>query len=306
MKHFKYYFVELMLLIFGLFICTFIFYIRIILDRIPHEIDFSWNIYKFIVFFFLTVIILFLLKKKIFSKQKTNRFIEWINKNLLIKIITLYDSSLKKVYFHFIEWQNNIIKDFLQYCIFNLANFLELEIIRKHAYSSLIIYYFFVIIPRIIVLHCFLVDVIIFQKFYYMYKTIWLLIIPLIWNIIYYIIKEHANTQFLGFNLYLNIEIINNKDLLSKYYNSDAHEMIIITINENSSYAKEHPISKKEYQEFIQLVPKFLTVLRYYVYRFSEDSNIFYTYIYYYTQIYIYLIYFTIFTYFLIRIAMNY
>src|ERR1700744_5801637 len=86
----KYYF----FLLSGLLIASYIFYIRVILTRLPREITFEWNIWSFLLYTGLSLLFLYILKKQIHPNESKNKIIKKIKEYTIEKIHYWYTSSL--------------------------------------------------------------------------------------------------------------------------------------------------------------------------------------------------------------------
>jgi hypothetical protein len=275
-------FIKTVILFFiGLAICSFFFYLRIILERIPHEIDFSWDIYQF--FFSLALFLLFtyLIKKKIYPKESKNKIIKWIKENIISffakKINDIYDKSLLTLYKELIDKHRIPIRygrNILQESIYKLDKFLSIDKYRTFA-IRFYIYIFFVILPRILVTVFLFIDVIIFNEFYYLYKVIWVLIIPLIWKICYYLIKNHWIDQWEYYKIYLDIEIITDPIVLKEKYNRVDSVTVVTRSYLNDKFKSLYSITEEDYIFMINLIPIFVNVKADYVDFYDSDGPIF-------------------------------
>lgn len=180
---------EFLLLILGLCICSYFFYIRFILKRLPTEIIFKYDILKFCIYFGLFLLFLYILIKKIYPKESKNKYIILIKEKLLLKILNFYTESLDKVSRFFIL--DHGISDIILYIICSsICEFFYMDFTKK-PYFREILFYFITLLPNLLVTITLFIDVVIFNKYYYLYKIIWVLIIPLFYNIIYYIINKY-------------------------------------------------------------------------------------------------------------------
>ena len=98
--------------------------------------------------------------------------------------------------------------------------------------------------PRLIIGLAFITDIIYFHKLFYFYNLLWLLLFPLIWNIIYYLIQ-------LKYNFYQTI--INTFFTTSFKYNDTMDQVIITYIpnkNQNISLNLQNEV-KELYSDVI-------------------------------------------------------
>ena len=197
------------------------FHLRFLLERFPHKIDFSWNLYKFLCYFFLTILFAYVLKRKLYPKTSKNKLLIWIKENLFLKISLIYDKALEEVYNFFIGFNRiPFCLDLIHYSIIKLSDFYHKLPYKKAEIISITIFYLITIIPRIIVLLAFLIDVIYFNEYYYLYCIIWVLIIPFLWKIFFYCIYEYHQTIFKTYiPAYLNFTIKEENGLVKIWYN---------------------------------------------------------------------------------------
>jgi hypothetical protein len=199
-------FIKTVILFFiGLAICSFFSYLRIILERIPHEIDFSWDIYQFFFSFALFLLFTYLVKKKIYPKESKNKIIRWVKEEILLKGVKIYENSLLIIHTKLMDIY--IISVLMKKCVLNFYKILLRKFYRNFR-ARFYVYFFFVILPRILTTVFLFIDVIIFNEFYYLYKVIWVLIIPLIWDVYYYFTNKFIYLQLDFLKLFLDIEII--------------------------------------------------------------------------------------------------
>ena len=167
---------KVILFLIGISIISYIFYIRLILERIPHKIDFSFNIYKFLLYLILFIIFAYLVKQKIYPKTSKNIiiiFFKEYSNPIYTKLKEIYKTSLFVVHDFFISDGRIKINLFLHECILKIdkiySSFSNEEDKLNYTFPILI-YCFFVIIPRYITIIALFVDIIIFNEFYYFYK----------------------------------------------------------------------------------------------------------------------------------------
>jgi hypothetical protein len=186
---------EILTFFIGFLIIGFIFWNRFLRVRLPKEIlatDFIIQrlviICLFIFFFILFIYNLY----KIIAKKNSNKsFITKVNFYLSNSIyfnkilsfiinriirapIFVYDEIYKRVY----------MRPLLEYIGINLS--LKLDDYKK------LFYFMTFVVPKMIVSICFFIDVILYKEFLYFYYSLWLLVIPLLSNIILFIIQHHA------------------------------------------------------------------------------------------------------------------
>lgn len=223
----------------GFFICGYIFYIRILMDRIPKELSFSWNIYLFTMYISLFLLYGYILLKK-YSTPKTtkNKLIIWLKETILLNVIKVYEKSLMSVYNLLID-QGKIpfIRQIIYESIYYIRKFCESSFMSKQIYQ-VILYYLIILLPRLIVVIAFFIDVLVFNEMYYMYKIIWILIIPLIWKVYYYLL-EHLCRHFTCITL-MYFDVLVKKDEINK------QTLIYCTEIKDCLFRRDFPISKEQ------------------------------------------------------------
>lgn len=247
-KQLKKYLLDFFCLSFGLLICGYIFYIHVLMNRIPRELSFSWDSYSFIwymIFFLLNIYFLF---KKIYTNESKNKIIMWVAEKILLKIFIFYENSLENVYE--LVMKSSYIRDLIYNSIYIVKDFCELKFMRKEN-SLVMVYYLIILFPRILVVLTFFVDVIIFNKMFYMYKIIWILIIPLIFRIYYYMLENFCLYYVRVIVKYFRIRF--EKDEKQIYVYCDEIK--------DSKFRKDFPISKEQ-EESIRKDLIYLYVVR--------------------------------------------
>lgn len=206
----------------GFIFLIFLIWNRFIRERLPRDI----YIHIYSLRFFITIVILFsfsfviiLSIKNIFStddetlfnKLLSNKYIEYVYTNIIIPIKKgpeqLYELMYDYIKISFIL--EPIHRFFFNFNVYNYCKYIIL----------------FLNIWRVIFVNTFILDVFYFQEFYYLYKIIYILIIPLISNLILFMINHHAK---------------NLMEYLSSFVIADyLEEEQCFTIAKNPSYEKE-------------------------------------------------------------------
>lgn len=192
----------------GFLIVSFIFYARVLLKKLPRELnaDLPFNVKIVFSYLFLLVLILFFaniykyLINNNYYKPKTVMLTNSLRFQIT-KIFEFWSNSLYAVHFYLIEKFPKILLLFR-----NLGNF----IYKKIPYKQLnILNILFIIIPKIVVLISFMIDVFNYNVLNYFYKTSILLLIPLIFNYLRFAIEESYLKSIREFN---EVVIIKNKE----------------------------------------------------------------------------------------------
>jgi hypothetical protein len=85
---------------------------------------------------------------------------------------------------------------------------------QMHNYKKAF-YFILFVIPKMIVSICFLVDVVIKKEFLYFYNSLLLLIIPLVLNVVLYVIQHHAIKQRERIEYFFVFEEVDTKIYIS-------------------------------------------------------------------------------------------
>jgi hypothetical protein len=170
---------------------VYLIYIRILVQRLPRDIDVISPIRMYLIMF----IILCLLIRLYFLLKQDNIINNKETKNIYIlkikKIFQIFAEHLTEIRTMFIRILSNAIKNY---------NFYVLEWIRYYylytpSKKITILVFSFEILPKLIVLAVFLIDVIFFKQLYFSYKFAALLLLPLIPPFITAIIQEFYTTN---------------------------------------------------------------------------------------------------------------
>ncbi len=240
---------KVVLLFLGISICMYFLHLRFLLERFPHKINFSWNLYKFLCYFFLTILFAYILKRRLYPKISKNKLLIWIKEKIFLKIILVYDKALEEVYNFFIDYNKiPFILNILYKSIHLLANFFNKFDYDKADNISITIFYLITIIPRVIVLFALLIDVIYFNEYYYLYRIIWVLIIPFIWKIFFFCINIFYKYTLEIIERYYTFSIKKEDNFL------DSSTKNIITKvwyqkRTDSLYIEHVPYSEEEYKQ---------------------------------------------------------
>ena len=245
------FFQELILFIIGMIICSFFFSARFLKERLPQKIEFIYDDWLFLWLFASYTLFCILIAKKLRDKVIEDKPVRWYHK-IGLKLVELYEKSLYSVYNMFIV-KNEILQILLQTTTYDFFH----KIYYKHYKKNLkpyiyIFFYFFVILPRMLVTICFFTDVLIFHKFFYLYKIIWVLIGPFLWRVFNYIIITYIDDRIKDVKMYYKIAIKFN----------DNYPVYIYTYKEDSNFVILNPLTKEEQIKILhELMPVYLTFL---------------------------------------------
>ena len=197
---------------------SYLFYIRILLTRVPAKILFNWSVLWLLVC--LVAVIFFgfkayqesyrLLKNTKEYKQSKFRVVNFLKKKVVLKFKLIYDSSIDSLYYFLIDKPK--IGYNVKRIVAKLIYIIE-SLLKKNLFlykEKINIYFFFLLMPRLFVSIAFFLDVIIYQEFFYLYKIIWVLIITLLWRVVFYLIKEQLNNHLTFFRIFFEVTHISD------------------------------------------------------------------------------------------------
>lgn len=177
-------FKNIFLILLGLIIITNTLFNRFLSERIPHELTFEYNTFKLItliIIVFISIIALINKLRKLFNKDNNNKWIDNKVMQSFFKVFEIIQKSLDKVLEILLNYE--IINSIL----FKISKLLFPLIDYTRCVS------FLVPLSRIVVASTFFIDVCIFNTFNHFYKTVPLLILPMVISSIVYMFKFWAN-----------------------------------------------------------------------------------------------------------------
>lgn len=217
----------------GFIFLTFILWSRFIRERLPRDI--YMNLYSFRFFVTIAILLGLLLLliisiKNIFSIE-TKSFLDILLKNkhvayLYYNIVIPIINGPKSIY----DWLYNFIE--ISFLIEPIHKFFFN--LNMYNYCKYIV--LFLNIWRIVFVIFFMLDIFYFHNFYYMYKMIYILIIPLLSNFILFIIDHHAKNlmEYLSTFIIIGFSEKENSFTIEKnpFYEKDLKNEIIIHFGE--------------------------------------------------------------------------
>ena len=248
------FFNTILLLFFGIFVCAYSFYIRVLLIRLPYEIGVEFNVYKFISYVYLTILFSYLLKQKIKPTKNENFLFKKVKENFLMPIAEFYDKSLDTVHFYFIDHKDRLrLKGLLGECLYKIADFCT-YVDSKDSYYFFYIYYFFNFLPRLVILGCLYVDVFYRGEFYYTYKCIGVLILILLWKVCYYLLKQNLELTLEFYSLYFIKIIVTDPEELKRVGASEP--FLYCKVRKDAIVQKRYPVDEAGYREMFVAISK--------------------------------------------------
>ena len=183
---------KILLLVVGLVICSYFVFVRLLKERLPYEVDFSWNPYMLIFYMGLFLFFCYIIKQKVWPKESKNKLMGWVKEQAL-KASHFYDDSLDQGFnliFSFRLNNRNYFGELLDK-VCKLIKKLSYTKFYQNIYNKLCFYYLVTIIPRLIITILFFVDMVCYNKFFLFYKYIWVLLIPFFWRIFFFILNAY-------------------------------------------------------------------------------------------------------------------
>jgi hypothetical protein len=188
---------------FGIFIISYIVYIRIILVRLPKELPTQPDLLQYVsysliasIFVYLFIYTSYRLYQKYSNKTSTKEsfFIHWFKHHIFNLVLDWYYNSLKA----FDDYVKHTLlgKDLGQW-LKTFGSSITSRVTRK-SNKFLVVYLLFDIFPKYVILLVFTLDVCYFHEFHYTYKLAWVLLIPLLYKYIVFTYKEFSEHNIIG------------------------------------------------------------------------------------------------------------
>ncbi len=173
-------------------------YFRVILERLPKDIPKDHNIYWIcfgICVISFHVFRLYSLLKKPNTETSKNPIILKILQIVQPKISKILDFLQKGITWYFESLQTMYVALAHRYSFIGIILETCCEILTKYQtkYVHIWLLCIFDYFPRVIVAFFFFIDVCIYNRFYYFYNSIWLLIFPLLINVLFFSLKHFVN-----------------------------------------------------------------------------------------------------------------
>lgn len=167
-------------------------------DKIPRDITQPINNFQCLIYISIIFINLFILIY-LFYRQRNHIEQESYLSNVIMRIKNIYDYIIETLCLFYISITTKI-----PYYNYALVTLLSL-IIRINPILISCMIYILIILPKTIVSITFIYDVFMEHRFYYFYKTLWILLIPIILKMIFYIL-DNVKTQGLNI-IHLDLEL---------------------------------------------------------------------------------------------------
>lgn len=247
---------EIILLFLGLVICIYFIYIRFILKRLPKNVFQDWNPILLAIYVSLLILFVILLRNHI-RPPSLSRPAEFIIKNIISPVVSTYKKALAMVYI--ILDENTPIQQPLHRIIEKCGEFLQ------HANLSIIgianIYIFTTLLPRLATLLAMFIDVFLTHQFFYLYKIIWLLTIPLLWNVLLYLLRKQLENQMNWYTRFMDVEIKSGR--------------LICTPKQNSILGNYYQPTEKDYKDITIGIQQHLSMKKLFLDKFKSGSLLF-------------------------------
>jgi hypothetical protein len=244
---------KLFLILIGFLLVLCILYYRLIQERLPREFSEIFLIFK--IFTLSLMLVLLIVNLVIYYKENSiknneGKYTIYIKKlynhpynpiHFIINSITEFDAFIKNNSSFYDEHDrySDVILRKIAFYLFNTAKKVILMIT------------FFRLIPQIIVCICFLTDILIYDKFYLFYKSLWLLIFLLIINYIIYSLKIIVEVNLQEVNETLSLRIISHANITNDttyedYTIIDVYEwQQLLLTEEGNDYVCYNTLSKE-------------------------------------------------------------
>jgi hypothetical protein len=255
---------EMFLIFFGLLFIGYIFYRRVIKERIPHNITFEFNTLGFISITICILLLSLTLIKDVIKLLSIEIPLNnsWISKKL-IEIFSILQKALDKNIEILLKF--SIIK----HMIFFLSN-LAMPLSQYLKW----IYYFGILVPKAIIAVLLFLDVYIFNYFHYFYKALPILLLPLFINVIIYIFYFWAEQLRQEVKKYITIETLHE----DTFINTNEPYIIIDSTSEDIKkkicrYQKNIPATEQNFEYLSIYVEMYMLSMYLFSFEFSFKEN---------------------------------
>lgn len=193
----------------GLFIFIYYIYIRIIITRVPKDLQFNFfdenYFFKMILLIFSITTCSFIIITSVMAELNLTK-----KENSLTKFFKIFGNIIKESLGHFYAFIMSFFTNSFQIVFTVCNNFYNIF----NTYSETT-FLFFIFLIRIIILLTFLIDVFYFFKFNYFYKALILICIILLIKILIYVLRDFtSNLETLKEALIIHEESFDNKTQL--------------------------------------------------------------------------------------------
>jgi hypothetical protein len=196
---------ESLLFTLGLLICTYIIYIRFILVRIPKPIPAEWNPWLFFLYFGLLLTYVSLLRHHINPPLYPSKLTKFLLTHVVKPLSSIFKDSLTVVHKRLVSENRMKARTLLHRIILHLGEFFQQN--KLSAFTYVNTHVVLMILPRLITLFALAIDVILMHEFFYFYRGIFLLTIPIIWNVFLHFIKKQIQDQMGWYNCFIIAEV---------------------------------------------------------------------------------------------------
>jgi hypothetical protein len=182
----------------GIFIISFIIWNRFIRVRLPKEILADGSLAEIlgVTCLFLLFLILFLYSfNKILPRKKNKE--SWVNKIILYISNNYYLNRILSFIINRVIQAPIFVYNEVYKRVYMrpVIEYIGPRISAKLNNYTKVFYFILFVIPKMIVSICFFIDVIIHKEILYFYNSLVLLIIPLVLNVVLFVIQHHAVKQ---------------------------------------------------------------------------------------------------------------
>lgn len=249
-------------IIIAILFISFILYYRLFHKRLPRDLYDDLNFYLICLYFLILVsmfvlLILNIIKlyKKVYKVKTTYKstyldsFLNLLNHkynpvNLLNKSLITFDAFIKN---NTPEYDSH--KLYSDHIIEKIS--IGFSLYPKSSISVLLLLR---IIPQIIICLSFLIDVLVFHKFFFLYKTLWVLLVPMLITYITYSIKKNIEINLDSLNDSVNLTVDNKQLTIYQWYDIARYDIkndvqTVCTIN-----LKNENLNSEKHQNILDYI----------------------------------------------------
>ena len=208
-------------------------YFRFIVVRLPRDLhNINENNFKVLLYLYISFISLLILLACIINifnveiKQNNNMFTKEI-----IKISDIINESLDRIYSDFADYVNQYVDYFYEYLKRLTIAF------QKYFKNKKTLLVFIRFSPNMIVSLCFVIDIFIFCRFNYFYKSLILLFLPKVFDFWIHIVKDFSYNLTVWEKEYFNVKITQLPDK-DWYFEFELKEVLLLP--ESKKYLFEY------------------------------------------------------------------
>lgn len=191
----------------GLFLLSFFIWRYLFRIKLPKDLTFEFSWFYVLLAISIIILHIYIIYRKIYPPNPPKN-------RVIIKLLEITYKINDYVYSVYTEIFSRVIDFyFVKVCLVNIGDFLIMNTGvsfrgKKYFVEKQYLYIFFNVIPRFIVVLCFSLDVCWFNRMEYFYIAVYLLILPLLLNVILFLLPHMAKALQEHVRYYVNVDKI--------------------------------------------------------------------------------------------------